>query len=43
MRLFLMSIRLSLELKCEDGVETVDFYSIFADFMDLEFPENWGN
>ena len=34
-----MLIRLSLELKCEDGVETEDFYSIFADLMGLEFPK----
>ena len=40
MWLFLMFIRLSLDLECEDGVETVDFYSILADVMDLEFPEN---
>ena len=39
MRLFLMLIRLSLELKCEDGVDTVDFYSILTDFMGLEFPK----
>ena len=40
MWLFLMFIRLSIDLECEDGVETVDFYSILADVMDLEFPEN---
>ena len=35
-----MFIRLSLDLECEDSVESVDFYSILSDFMDLEFPEN---
>ena len=32
MWLFLMFIRLSLDLECEDGVESVDFYSILAEF-----------